>query len=115
MAKKIHSIKRGPQAKTIRRRRTDFSSYSSCILKVLKQDHPETGTSKKAMSITNSYVIDALDKIAIEGGRLVRYTKSDTPGSREIQSAVRLVPPGEPAKHAVSEGTKAVTKYKSSE
>merc|ERR1719146_5570 len=30
--------------------------------------------------------------------------------SREIQSALRLVFPGELAKHAVSEGTKAVTK-----
>merc|ERR1712050_619955 len=31
--------------------------------------------------------------------------------SREIQTAVRLLLPGELAKHAVSEGTKAVTKY----
>lgn len=30
--------------------------------------------------------------------------------SRNIQTAVRLVIPGELAKHAVSEGTKAVTK-----
>merc|ERR1711963_476864 len=33
---------------------------------------------------------------------------------REIQTAVRLLLPGELAKHAVSEGTKAVTKYTSS-
>merc|ERR1712012_834783 len=32
----------------------------------------------------------------------------------EIQTAVRLLLPGELAKHAVSEGTKAVTKYTSS-
>jgi hypothetical protein len=31
-----------------------------------------------------------------------------------IQTAVRLLLPGELAKHAVSEGTKAVTKYTSS-
>jgi histone H2A len=31
--------------------------------------------------------------------------------SRDVQSAVRLVLPGEIAKHAVSEGTKAVTKF----
>ena len=30
--------------------------------------------------------------------------------SREVQTAIRLVFPGELAKHAVSEGTKAVTK-----
>ncbi|KAJ1472344.1 hypothetical protein T484DRAFT_1840731 [Baffinella frigidus] len=34
--------------------------------------------------------------------------------SREIQTAVRLIPPDELAKHAVSEGTKAVTKHTSS-
>ncbi|GAB2245202.1 hypothetical protein Droror1_Dr00000695 [Drosera rotundifolia] len=33
------------------------------------------------------------------------------PNSREIQTAVRLVLPGELAKHAVSEGTKATTKF----
>jgi len=37
-----------------------------------------------------------------------------TVSSREIQSAVRIVLSGELAKHAVSEGTKAVTKFQSS-
>jgi histone H2A len=37
-----------------------------------------------------------------------------TLSSREIQSAVRLVLPGEVAKHAVAEGTKAVSKFCSS-
>jgi histone H2B len=39
--------------------------------------------------------------------------KKPTLTSREIQTAVRLVLPGELAKHAVSEGTKAVTKFTS--
>ncbi|EHB13146.1 Histone H2B type 1-F/J/L [Heterocephalus glaber] len=42
------------------------------------------------------------------------YNKRSTITSREIQTAVRLLLPGELAKHAVSEGTKAVTKYTSS-
>jgi histone H2B len=54
------------------------------------------------------------DRIATEAGRLARYNKRHTITSREIQTAVRLVLPGELAKHAVSEGTKAVTKYNSS-
>ncbi|ODM88408.1 Histone H2B (s) [Orchesella cincta] len=41
-------------------------------------------------------------------------TTEDHHHSREIQTAVRLLLPGELAKHAVSEGTKAVTKYTSS-
>lgn len=42
------------------------------------------------------------------------YNKKSTLTSREIQTGVRLLLPGELAKHAVAEGTKAVTKYNSS-
>ena len=53
-------------------------------------------------------------RIAAEASRLAHYNKRSTITSREIQTAVRLLLPGELAKHAVSEGTKAVTKYTSS-
>ncbi|KFW05982.1 Histone H2B 8 [Fulmarus glacialis] len=69
-----------------KRRKTRKESYSIYVYKVLKQVHPDTGISNKRSTIT----------------------------SREIQTAVRLLLPGELAKHAVSEGTKAVTKYTSS-
>ena len=48
------------------------------------------------------------------GGKLVSNNHKHTLSSREVQTAVRLLLPGELAKHAVSEGTKAVTKYSSS-
>jgi len=60
-------------------------------------------------------VHDLFERIASESGRLARYNKRHTISSREIQTSVRLVLPGELAKHAVSEGTKAVTKYNSNE
>merc|ERR1711943_166955 len=85
--------------------------YSSYIYKVLKQVHPDTGISKKGMSIMNSFINDIFERIAAEAGRLGRYNSKATLSSREIQTAVRLLLPGELAKHAVSEGTKAVTKY----
>merc|ERR1711861_389 len=81
--------------------------------KVLKQVHPDTGISSKAMSIMNSFINDIFEKIAGEASKLARYSKKPTVTSREIQTAVRLILPGELAKHAVSEGTKAVTKYTS--
>ena len=56
---------------------------------------------------------DIFDKIAVETGNLARYNKKPTVTSREIQTAVRLILPGELSKHAVSEGTKAVTKFTS--
>ena len=88
-------------------------SYSSYIYKVLKQVHPDTGISKKGMSIMNSFINDIFERIAGEAGKLAKYNKKATLSSREIQTSVRLMLPGELAKHAVSEGTKAVTKFSS--
>ena len=64
-------------------------------------------------SIMNSFINDIFEKIATEASKLARYNKKPTVTSREIQTAVRLILPGELAKHAVSEGTKAVTKFTS--
>jgi histone H2B len=89
-------------------------SYSSYIYKVLKQVHPSTGISKRGMSILNSFINDIFERIALEASKLSRYNKKQTLSSREIQTAVRLLLPGELSKHAVSEGTKAVTKFTSS-
>ncbi|KVE10819.1 Histone core, partial [Cynara cardunculus var. scolymus] len=61
------------------------------------------------MGIMNSFINDIFEKLAQESSRLARYNKKPTITSREIQTAVRLVLPGELAKHAVSEGTKAIT------
>ena len=88
-------------------------SYKIYIYKVLKQVHPDTGISSKAMSIMNSFINDIFEKLATEASKLAVYNKKPTITSREIQTAVRLVLPGELAKHAVSEGTKAVTKFTS--
>ena len=84
-------------------------SYAIYIYKVLKQVHPDTGVSSKAMSIMNSFVNDIFERIAAEASRLAHYNKRSTITSREIQTAVRLLLPGELAKHAVLEGTKPCT------
>lgn len=97
-----------------KRKRKRTQSYSTYIFKVLKQVHPDTGINRRAMSIMNSFNNELFERIAGEAGRLARYSKKATLSSREIQTSVRLVLPGELAKHAVSEGTKAVTKYTSS-
>ncbi|KAI7874654.1 histone H2B [Lichtheimia hyalospora FSU 10163] len=97
-----------------KRKVTRKESYSTYIYRVLKQVHPDTGISNKAMSILNSFVNDIFERIASEASKLAAYNKRSTISSREIQTAVRLILPGELAKHAVSEGTKAVTKYTSS-
>ena len=79
------------------------------------------------MAILNSFVNDIFERIATEASsmhtrdcrvfvaylastELAAYSKKSTISSREIQTAVRLILPGELAKHAISEGTKSVTK-----
>ena len=82
------------------------------------------------MAILNSFVNDIFERIATEASsaftstssrflgwfltrlylpELAAYSKKSTISSREIQTAVRLILPGELAKHAISEGTKSVT------
>ena len=109
--KSISSSSKDRKGASKRRRKESYAIY---IYKVLKQVHPDTGISSKAMSIMNSFVNDIFERIAAEASRLSHYNKRSTITSREIQTAVRLLLPGELAKHAVSEGTKAVTKYTSS-
>jgi histone H2B len=109
-AKKTTSEKRVVKTTEHRRKKRRTETFSIYIYKVLKQVHPEIGISKKAMNIMNSFINDIFDRLSIEASKLVRYNKRRTMSSREIQSAVKLLLPGELSKHAVSEGTKAVTK-----
>lgn len=106
--------KRVPKAdadKNKKKKKPQYGSFATYIYKVLRQVHPDTGITKKSMLIMDSFVHDILERLAREAGKLARYNKRLTITSREIQTAVRLALPGELAKHAVSEGTKAVTKF----
>ncbi len=87
-------------------------SYSRYIYKVLKQVHPNTGISQKGMSILNSFMNDIFERLAQEASRLVGYNNKATLTSKDIQTAARLILPGGLGKHAVSEGTRAVTPWR---
>ena len=92
------------------RRHSRHETFSVYIYKVLKQVHQDTGISKKSMAIMNSFINDVFERIALEASKLVRYNKKHTLSAREIQSAGKLLLPGELAKHAIIEGAKAVNK-----
>lgn len=104
------SVKKEGKKEHKRSRHETFSVY---IYKVLKQVHNDTGISKKSMAIMNSFINDIFERIALEASKLVRYNKKHTLSAREIQSAVKLLLPGELAKHAIIEGAKAVNKIAS--
>ncbi|KIK57788.1 hypothetical protein GYMLUDRAFT_45979 [Collybiopsis luxurians FD-317 M1] len=101
----------GADGEKKKRKKSRKETYSSYIYKVLRQVHPDTGISNKAMAILNSFVNDIFERIATEASKLATYSKKSTISSREIQTSVRLILPGELAKHAISEGTKSVTKF----
>jgi histone H2A len=88
-------------------------NWSTYTFKVLKQVHPDTGISQKAMVIMGDSIWFLFKNITKAAEELTMIQGKNTITSREIQTAVRLILPGELAKHAVSEGTKAVTKYNS--
>jgi histone H2B len=106
------STKKGGEEKK-GRRKTRHETFSVYIYKVLKQVHGDTGVSKKSMAIMNSFINDIFEKISLEASKLVRYNKKHTLSAREVQSAVKLLLPGELAKHAIIEGAKAVNKFAS--
>ncbi|GAW10300.1 histone-fold-containing protein [Lentinula edodes] len=110
-ASKSQPSSSGVDGEKKKRKKARKETYSSYIYKVLRQVHPDTGISNKAMAILNSFVNDIFERIATEASKLATYSKKSTISSREIQTSVRLILPGELAKHAISEGTKSVTKF----
>jgi histone H2B len=117
-AKKTTKTTKVGQKRRARRKET----YSNYLYKVLVQVHPSENDTKKpnhkisrrSMSIMNSIVQDIFERIAEEAASLVRNNRGATLHPRAIRTAVRLIFPGEVAKHAVSEATKAHDKYKAS-
>ncbi|KAL6575788.1 hypothetical protein OROHE_000769 [Orobanche hederae] len=85
--------------------------YKRYVFKVMKQVHPDMGISSKAMTVINNLMGDMFERLAEEAALLQKYTGRMTMSSREIQGAVKLVLPGELGKHAIAEGSKAVSNY----
>jgi histone H2B len=87
--------------------------YKRYVWRVLKQVHPELGVSGHAMRVLDMMMADMFERLADEAARLSKAAGKATLSSREVQSAVKLVLPGELGRHAMSEGTKAISKYMS--
>jgi histone H2A len=108
------------KSKTHRRKSAKVTShsvkYDRYIYRVLRQVHPDTGLSSESLIQLNNLVRFCLFRIMRDVNTLMSNSNGQkkTVGSREIQTAIRTCFPGELAKHAVSEGTKAVVKYTAS-
>jgi histone H2B len=102
----------GKKRKSAKRR----ARWAHYIHKVLKQVHHKkpVGISTKAMTIMGSFVEDMFDRIHNESISIAKINKTKTLTAREVQTGAKLILPGELSKHAMSEGTKAVSKYNTS-
>ena len=105
------SVKATSSTVSKRKAKQSFNRY---IYKTLKEVHKDVGFSSKGMSVMAAFVQDIFERLTVEAASLTRYNKGQTMSSREIQTAVRLILPGEFAKHAMAEGTKAVAKLAAS-
>jgi histone H2A len=92
-------------------RKPKRDSFQTYIYKVLKQVHPDTGITGNASGEIDLIIKQILFRLIEVSNVLLSVSKRKTVTAREIQSAVRLILPGELAKHAVSEGTRSLVKY----
>lgn len=107
--KKASPAKSGQKKKV----KVDNSNFQRYIYKVLKAVHPDLGISGGAGQVANDMVNFLIDKIS-EHAHIIKGKKV-TLDAKTLNSAYRSALPGELAKHAVSEATKAATKYGSGE
>lgn len=82
--------------------------FNTYINRIMKQVHPQTSLNGEAMDQMSQYTYLFMNGILTRAALLLSMSGQSTLNSREIQAAARLLLPIELAKHAVSEGTKAI-------
>lgn len=102
-----------------------MENYQIYIRRVLKQVHPDSMISSESLDLLNELTNVLGMKIGHQAKLLahpinykdkkIKDLGKKTISSRDIQSAVRLILTKELAKHAISQGTRAVTKFSSSQ
>ena len=109
--------KKGPKStktgddKKVRRHRKRNETYSVYIYRVLKQVHKDAKISQTSMNVMNSFITDLFERLSLEASKLARMRKKATLSARDIRTSVKLLLPDDLAKHALREGSKAITKF----
>ena len=99
------------EAKKTTRKKARVYTYNTYIRRLGKSiKKGNVRFSKKSMLTMDTMVNDIIERIVTEADKIAQNNKKKTVTTNEIQSAVRIVLPGELARQAVSEGTKAVKK-----
>merc|ERR1712071_547636 len=95
----------------IKKTRVNAIRFSSYLFRVLKQVHPELTMTKTAMHVMDDFMHDIFRRLVDEAAALVKVSKKSTLTSSEIQTATKLVLPGELSKHTINDATKAVATF----
>jgi len=96
-----------------KRLHTNNVSFKIYIKKVLKAVHPSMRITSDALHQLNAVLNYIAEDVAREANSLADSKGKKTLKAREVAAAADLIFPGELAKHARSESTKAITKYNS--
>jgi histone H2B len=106
---------KGKESPEKRKRKANFTSYGSFTNKVLKQVHPSLGINRSASEMINRSIDEFVRGLAIRATLLLEISKHTTAKIPALVAAIKLLLPGELAKHAIAEGNKAVSKYATDE
>jgi len=95
-----------------RAKKNPDKGYATYIHKVLKQVHPQGITiSATAMEVVNALVEELENRVSNKAFDLAKFQKKSTLSAKHMQTATKVVFPREMGGLAISEGTKATTKF----
>lgn len=92
------------------RRLRDDNSFATYIFRVMKDQKPEMGISKKSIRVLNHMMIRLFEKIMEESRQLLNYNKKATLTAREIEASIKMLYPGELRNLAIQYGRKTLEK-----
>ncbi|TNJ26216.1 Histone H2B [Giardia muris] len=118
--KRIQSKRVDGDKGDLKRKHKRHETYATYIYKVLRSEgirnevEVDLGISNKGMEVMNSLVNDLFERIASEASNLAKISKRNTIGKKDIESAAKLVIPGEIGRLIRDEADKALSKFTTS-
>lgn len=93
-------------------RKSVDKGYATYIHKVLKQVHPQGITiSASAMEVVNALVEELENRVTNKAFDMAKFQKKSTLSAKHMQTATKVIFPREMGGLAISEGTKATSKF----
>lgn len=85
--------------------------YGSYLLKMSKKINPECDVNKLSMWVLNGITEDLLTRMITKSNEMAALEGKSTLKAKHAQAATHALFSGELARHSISAGTKAVSKY----